>query len=106
MKRISSLLVASGLAILPISAFAQQTATPGKAAAEPTGMTTAPPNVTAPVSGDKTATSATTHMAKPVKPDAKTPAAGTKGEVHGSNTINPHNTKTTAPAKTAEPTKS
>jgi hypothetical protein len=105
MIRISSLFVASTLAVLPISAFAQQAATPAKTT-EPTGMTTAAPNATAPVSGNKSTTTTTTNMAKPAKPDVKTPAAGTKGEVHGMNTVNPHHTKATAPAKTAEPTKS
>ena len=53
MTRISSLFVATTLAILPIGAFAQQNADPVKTAA-PTSMTTAAPTSTAPVV-DKTA---------------------------------------------------
>ncbi|HEY4041684.1 MAG TPA: hypothetical protein VGM32_07540 [Rhodopila sp.] len=95
MTRISSLLVASTLAILPLSAFAQPTAARGKPA-EPAGITTAAPNT--PVSG-KTASTAT------AKPDAKTEVP--KSEVHGMNTAtSPHHAKTGFPAKTAEPTKS
>jgi hypothetical protein len=97
MTRISSLLVAASLAILPIGAFAQPTAAPAKTAA-PASMTTAP--VTAPVS-DKAVTgqTATADVTKPAKPEAKTPAAGAKSEVHGMNTVKTHHTKTAEPAK-------
>jgi hypothetical protein len=105
MKRISSLFVASSLVVLPLSAFAQQAAAPGKTA-ESAGTTTAAPNATAPAGGTKSATAATANMAKSGKPEVKTPAIGTKGEVHGMNAVNPHNTKAIAPAKTSEPTKS
>ena len=106
MTRISSLLVASTLAILPISAFAQQTAAPAKTT-EPTAVTT-----TAPVTG-KTGTTVTT--AKPeakgaatatTKSEVKTPASGVKSEVHGMNTTTTGHAKTIAPAKAAEPSKS
>lgn len=112
MTRISSLLIATTLAILPISAFAQQTAAPAKTA-EPTGMTATAP-VTAPVTGPVAGKTATTATMKPdtkaattatTKPDAKTPATGAKTEVHGMNTNMTHS-KTTVPAKTAEPAKS
>jgi hypothetical protein len=106
MTRISSLLVASTLAILPISAFAQQAAAPAKAA-EPTAMSTTAP-ATAPVTG-KTATTATTTKPEvktttnaTAKPDAKTPSTDSKTDIHGMNT----HSKTTAPVKTAEPPKS
>ncbi len=81
MTRISSLLVASTLAILPISAFAQQAAAPAKTA-EPTAVTT-----TAPTS-------------------AKTPAPVAKTETHGMSATKMHHAKTGVPAKTAEPAKS
>jgi hypothetical protein len=100
MTRISSLFVASTLAILPISAFAQETAMPAKTTA-PTGITTAAPGTNAPVTGKTT----TTTMTQPAKPDAKTSAPGGKSEVHGMNTV-PHHTKANVPATTAEPTKS
>jgi hypothetical protein len=56
MTRISSLLIASTLAILPLSAFAQQAAK----TAEPTTAA--------------------------AKPEVKTPATGVKTDVHGMNT--------------------
>ena len=84
MTRISSLLVASTLAILPLSAFAQQTGTAAKTA-EPTGMTATAPAAT------------TTPAAK--TPAAKTPAA--KTETHA---MTPH-AKSNTPVK-ADPSKS
>jgi hypothetical protein len=103
MTRFSSLLIASTLAILPLSAFAQQAATTAKTA-EPTAMTTTAPAmgkaaVTTPVSG-KAAVTATT------KPDVKIPATGAKSEVHGMNTTTTGRAKTTVPAKPVEPAKS
>jgi hypothetical protein len=110
MTRISSLLVASTLAILPISAFAQQTVAPAKTA-EPTGMTT-----TAPATGSVTAkTDTTATTPKPeakaattpaTKRDVKTPATGAKSEVHGMNTTTTGHAKTTVPAKPVAPAKS
>jgi hypothetical protein len=130
MTRISNLFVASTLAILPISAFAQQTAAPAKTAA-PTSMTTPAPATTAPVTAPmtdktladktladkagtgKTATAPTADVTKPAKPEMKTPAVGTKtppqgakSEVHGMNTGKTHHAKTSIPAKSAEPAKS
>lgn len=110
MTRISSLLIASALAILPLSAFAQQAATTAKTP-EPTAMTTTAPTA-GPVTG-KTGTTVTT--AKPeakgaatatTKPEVKTPATGAKSEVHGMNTTTTGHSKTTAPAKPVEPSKS
>jgi len=77
MTRISSLLIASTLAILPLSAFAQQTAK----TAEPTAMTTTA-----------------------AKPEVKTPATGVKTDVHGMNTTTTGHAK--VPAKPVEPSKS
>jgi hypothetical protein len=96
MTRISSLLVASAFAILPITAFAQPTSAPVKAAAP----------VTAPVTSKATAPAVTADVTKPAKTDVKTPAAGAKSDVHGSNTVKTHHAKTTVPAKSAEPAKS
>jgi hypothetical protein len=109
MTRISSLLVASTFAILPLSAFAQQTAAPLKTAA-PAGMTATAPATTAPVSG-KAAPAATADVTKPAKPEVKTPAVGAKSDapksdVHGMNTVKTPHAKTGVPAKTAEPAKS
>jgi hypothetical protein len=107
MTRISSLLVASALAILPIGAFAQQAAAPAKATA-PAAMT-APTNTTAPVAGKTAATSmaptsmaptATANSTQPAKPDAKAPVVGTKNQVHGMNTVKTHHAKASVPAKT------
>ncbi len=103
MTRISSLFVASALAILPVGAFAQQTAAPAKTAA-PAAMTTT--NTTAPVAGKTTATTSTAPtstatVVQPAKPDAKTPAVGTKGQVHGMNAVKAHHAKATVPAKSA-----
>jgi hypothetical protein len=91
MTRLPSLLVASALAILPLSAFAQQPTAPAKTA-EPSGaMTTAPGN-------DK----ATTGM--PSKTDTRSQASGMKSDAHGMNSTG--HTKTPAAAKTADPSKS
>jgi hypothetical protein len=100
MTRISSLLVTSALAILPISAFAQTTVAPAKTA-ESSAVTT-----TAPMTG-KTAT-ATTPAAKEAatKPDAKTPAPGAKTAMHGLDKDTTGHSKTPAPVKTADPAKS
>jgi hypothetical protein len=100
MTRISSLLVASAFAILPITAFAQPTSAPVKAAA-PTTMTTA-----APVTSKANAPAVTADATKPAKTDVKTPAAGAKSDVHSSNTVKTHHAKTNVPAKSAEPAKS
>ncbi|MDR3532177.1 MAG: hypothetical protein P4L90_16705 [Rhodopila sp.] len=109
MTRISSLFVATTLAILPMSAFAQQNAAPVKDAA-PAGITAAAPAATAAatdkvVAGKETSTT-TANVAQPTKPEIKTPAHGAKPEVHSLNTVNPHHAKTKVPAKTVEPAKS
>jgi hypothetical protein len=104
MTRISSLFVATTLAILPISAFAQSTVAPAKTVAPATTTTVAPATI-APVAG-KTAATATTNVTQPAKPDTKTPATATKTQVHGMNSVNTHHAKISVPAKTAEPTKS
>jgi hypothetical protein len=101
MTRISSLLIASTLAILPLSAFAQPAATQAKPA-EPTAMTapaTAKTAVTAP-EGSKPAVTAT------AKPEVKTPATGVKTDVHGMNTTSTGHAKPAVPAKPVDPAKS
>ncbi len=108
MTRISSLFVASTLAILPISAFAQQAPTTPKLAepapmkAPATGSVTSKTGttITTATPDGKTATTATT------KPDVKTPAVGAKSEVHGTNTTTTGHAKTAAPAKPVETPKS
>jgi hypothetical protein len=88
MTRIPTLLAASALAILPLSAFAQQPTAPAKTA-EPAGAMTT----------DKSAAATT-----PSKSETKSHAAGVKTDAHGMNTTG--HTKTPAAAKTAEPSKS
>jgi hypothetical protein len=78
MTRISSLLLATGLAILPIGAFAQQNTTPAAPAAQVTKTDVKAPGVKTPVA---TKDAKATHA----KLGATTPAV---------------------PAKTAEPSKS
>jgi hypothetical protein len=94
MTRISSLFLATTLAILPVAAFAQQTAAPAK--------TVAPTSITAP-SPAAPAAAKTAAVTQPVKYDVK-PAA--KTEVHGMNAVTSHHAKANVPAKTAEPAKS
>jgi hypothetical protein len=101
MTRISSLILATGLAILPLSAFAQPTTAPS---ATPTAQPAATP----------TAQPATKAMAQPAvqtsKTDVKVPATTAKTEIAPKVTKSTHaklNTKAPAvPAKTAEPSKS
>jgi hypothetical protein len=85
MTRISSLLFATSLAILPIGAFAQAT----------------PPN---------TPTQPPSASAAPMKTDAKTPTASKKTDASMKDTKSSHaglGSKTPpAPSKTAEPGKS
>jgi hypothetical protein len=100
MTRISSLFVATTLAILPIGAIAQPTVAPAKTTS-PTALTTTAP-ATAPVTG-KTAASTTADVGQPAKTSVK---HGTKTEVHGMNGVNTPNTRTGVPAKTTEPAKS
>jgi hypothetical protein len=97
MTRISSLFLATTLAILPVAAFAQQTPAPAKTVA-PAGITA--PSPSAPVA------SKTANVTQPVKSDAKTPAPAAKTEVHGLNSVTSHHAKANVPAKTAEPAKS
>ncbi len=78
MTRIASLFVATTLAILPLSAFAQTSTT---------APATVPP-------GKATAATMT---------DAKAPVSPKKAELHS---LNNHHQKNAAPAKSAEPTKS
>jgi hypothetical protein len=95
MTRISSLLVASTLAMLPIGAFAQPAAAPAKTAA-PTSMTTSTQTTaTAPVGSKSTSAAATA-----AKPDVKTQPGETKTQVHGSGSA------TTPAAKPIVPSKS
>jgi hypothetical protein len=119
MTRISSLIVATTLAILPLSAFAQQNATPAKTTAPATITSAAPatiagvapvtatPAVTAaaPVAGKTTAT-ATAKVIQPAKSDVKSPMPAAKTEVHGSNPVTSHHAKANVPTKVAEPAKS
>ena len=128
MTRISSLIVATTLAILPLSAFAQQNAAPVKTAA-PTSMTSATPAAattataptaigpvttgpvtTGPVTAGpaigKTTTSATAKVIQPTKSDVTTTVPAAKSEVHGMNPITSHHAKVHVPAKAAEPARS
>ena len=73
--------------------------TPAPSAGKTTAATTAP------VAG-KTTTGTSATEAKPGKPDVKTPATGTKSEVHGMNSVKTPHAKEVVPAKTAEPAKS
>jgi hypothetical protein len=104
MRPIPSLFVATAMAILPLSAFAQ-TATAPVTDAAPAGMTSTVPTAPAPVIG-KSTTKTATAVIQPAKPDVKTAAPASKTEIHSMNTVNPHRAKTSAPAKTAEPAKS
>lgn len=120
MTRISSLFVATALAILPISAFAQQNAVPAKTTTPNATMSAAP--VTTPTQGaiadgksvdaKMAPTAASANMAatttQPAKHNGKTNTSGSKTEVHGMNNAKPHDGKTGVPAtgKAAEPAKS
>jgi hypothetical protein len=88
MTRLSSLLLATSLAILPIGAFAQQTVAP---ASTPVTQPTAP-------------------AAQTTKTGANTPAASSKTAVSAKDTKSTHAKlgakASTVPAKTAEPGKS
>ena len=91
MTRISSMFVASALAVLPISAFAQQ----DTAAAE----VAAPNAVVSPMVSSHTTPGNKPTAANAEKPATKaTPATGGKTEVHGLNTLKSHDGKTIAPA--------
>lgn len=121
MTRISSLIVATTLAILPLSAFAQQNATPAKSVA-PAAMTSATPSnatpstttpaitataTTATAAGTgKTETTAMPKVIQPAKSDVKAALPSTKTEVHGSNPVISHHAKDAVPAKTGELPKS
>jgi hypothetical protein len=109
MKRISSLIVASTLAILPIAAFAQPTTAPVKTTAPTTATTSVQPNASAdskgiaPASGkaatamDSKSNTADGKATTPAtKPDAK---ATEKSQVHGMNTVGAHHAKPVVPAK-------
>lgn len=114
MTRISSLIVATSLAILPLSAFAQQTGATDKTTA-PAGVVTTAPTGTAtaaPMAAGKTSTGMATGVAQPTKPDAKAPAVaekpamnekptvGAKKDLHGANSGKTLKQKTVAePAK-------
>jgi hypothetical protein len=88
MTRISGLLVATGLAILPIAAFAQQTAAPAGTPTEQPSAQAAP------------ATSTET------KAPVKTPAAKTHVVTKHTRTIHAKHTTTTPAAKPATPSNS
>ncbi len=126
MTRISSLIVATTLAILPLSAFAQQNATPAKSVA-PAVMTSATPSnatpstttpsttttaiaapaTTATAAGTgKTETTAMPKVIQPAKSDVKDMLPSAKTEVHGSNPATSHHAKAAVPAKTGELPKS
>jgi len=131
MTRISSLFVATTLAILPLSAFAQQGVSPVKVAApttttsaattpvtapvasktviapvKPVAPTTTTSAATTPVTAPVTNTTAATGVTQPAKSDIKDPAQGAKTEVHGMKTVHSHHAKLHVPAKIAEPAKS
>ena len=75
MTRISSLFVASTLALLPIGAFAQTTVAPGKTTA-PTGMTSTVPTAGVPTAGVPTAGVPTAGVPTAGVPTAGVPTAG------------------------------
>jgi hypothetical protein len=122
MTRITSLFAATTLAILPISAFAQQDTAPAKTAAPNAVISPAPANSSTPLAGKTadgksadgktTATIAPANTAamatQPAKHDGKTNMSGGKAAMHGVNGTQSHDSKTATPAtgKTAEPTKS
>ena len=97
MTRISSLFVAATLAILPISAFAQQNPTPAKAATPP-GVTIQAPAVTAPVASKETSNT-TAKVTESAKPVTKTSTHGMKTAMHGMKPVHPHHAKPKLPAK-------
>jgi hypothetical protein len=99
MTRISSLFVATSLAILPLSAFAQTAPVKSDAPAKMTTTTTAP-------AAGKTSEAATGKVTQPAKPVVKDPAADSKTQVHGMNTVKTHHAKAPVPAKTTDPLKS
>ena len=88
----SSGLIASGLAILPISAFAQ-------VAAAPTTATT-PAKTAAPMT-QSTATAAPA-MTGTAKSDMKAPAHPAKTEVHGMNSVKTHHAVVKTPATSVQ----
>lgn len=94
MNRISRLFAATALAVMPISAFAQQNAAPA---------TAAPATAQTMSKGSDT-------VAPPAKTDVKTPTHSTKSEVHGMNGVKSHEAKSSTtsstPAKTNPPAKS
>lgn len=96
MTRISSLFVATTLAILPLSAFAQTTVTAPVKTTAATGITA--PSLTTPAPATVAPGKATAAM-----PDAKAPVQTKKSEMHS---LNNHHEKTSVPTKAAEPAKS
>lgn len=81
--------IATGLTVLPIAAFAQgATGTMDKQAPAATAtapaVTTSVPAKTAPDTAMKTAPATT------AKSDVKAPAVAKKGELHGTNTVKTH----------------
>ena len=109
MTRISSLFVATTLAILPIAAFAQQNVAPAKNAA-PVGMTAMAPTGTAPITAapttEKTSKSPTAKVIQPANPDVRNGMPGAKARVHGMNTVRPSHAKPAATGKIADPAES
>ena len=99
----SSGLVASGLAILPVAAFAQATTAPAKATstAPAAAQTTAPAMTsgkTAAPMAPSTATTPAPAMAGTAKSDLKAPAHDGKTEVHGMNASKTHHAVVKTPA--------
>ena len=94
MTRISSLFVATSLAILPLSAFAQTAAQPAA---------TAPAKTAAPAPASTTSATVAPNKTTSTAPEVKTPEQAKKKDMHSQNT---HHEKTGVPAKTAEPSKS
>ena len=98
MTRISNLILASTLAILPISAFAQQTAAPVRAAT-PTGMTA--PDQTAPGATVTNKTAADRTVPEKIGTDKTTADRATIGKADAAGTTT---TKTQLPNTTANTT--
>jgi hypothetical protein len=92
MTRISSLFVATSMALLPLSAFAQTSA-----------PATAPTGITAPAPAGTASSTVAPGKSAAAVPEVKAPEQAKKKDMHSQNT---HHEKTAVPAKTAETPKS
>ena len=109
----SSTLIATGLAVLPVAAFAQtanapavtdaaKTSTTMPATQAPVATTAKKDTLTSTQPGQTQAATQTQTQAKPTavtKSETKTPAHGKKAEMHSMNTSKTHPAVKTAPAQ-------